>query len=296
MNAMIKSMTGFGRGEAHDLERQFVVEVKSVNHRYNDIVARMPKRLSYLEEQLKELVKDKIKRGRVEIFVTLESKGQSDTKISLNLSLARQYYESIKEIQDNFPVIDDISSSVLSRFPDVLRIETKEENEDEMWLLLKKAAIYAIEMLVLMRKSEGEILANDILSKSQYITSIVSKIVERAPKVIEEYRVRLRERLNELLDESMQVDQNRINMEIILHADRSCIDEEIVRLKSHIIQLEKSCNDNQPIGRKLDFIIQEMNREINTIGSKANDLEIINYVVEIKSELEKTREQVQNIE
>jgi len=293
---MIKSMTGFGRGEAHDLERQFVVEVKSVNHRYNDIVARMPKRLSYLEEQLKELVKDKIKRGRVEIFVTLESKGQSDTKISLNLSLARQYYESIKEIQDNFPVIDDISSSVLSRFPDVLRIETKEENEDEMWLLLKKAAIYAIEMLVLMRKSEGEILANDILSKSQYITSIVSKIVERAPKVIEEYRVRLRERLNELLDESMQVDQNRINMEIILHADRSCIDEEIVRLKSHIIQLEKSCNDNQPIGRKLDFIIQEMNREINTIGSKANDLEIINYVVEIKSELEKIREQVQNIE
>lgn len=293
---MIKSMTGFGRGEAHDLERQFVVEVKSVNHRYNDIVARMPKRLSYLEEQLKELVKNKIKRGRVEIFVTLESKGQSDTKISLNLSLARQYYESIKEIQDNFPVIDDISSSVLSRFPDVLRIETKEENEDEMWLLLKKAAIYAIEMLVLMRKSEGEILANDILSKSQYITSIVSKIVERAPKVIEEYRVRLRERLNELLDESMQVDQNRINMEIILHADRSCIDEEIVRLKSHIIQLEKSCNDNQPIGRKLDFIIQEMNREINTIGSKANDLEIINYVVEIKSELEKIREQVQNIE
>lgn len=293
---MIKSMTGFGRGEAHDLERQFVVEVKSVNHRYNDIVARMPKRLSYLEEQLKELVKDKIKRGRVEIFVTLESKGQSDTKISLNLSLARQYYESIKEIQDNFPVIDDISSSILSRFPDVLRIETKEENEDEMWLLLKKAAIYAIEMLMLMRKSEGEILANDILSKTQYITSIVGNIVERAPKVIEEYRVRLRERLNELLDDSMQVDQNRINMEIVLHAEKSCVDEEIVRLKSHITQLEKACNDNQPIGRKLDFIIQEMNREINTIGSKASDLEIINYVVEIKSELEKIREQVQNIE
>ena len=293
---MIKSMTGFGRGEAHDSERHFIVEVKSVNHRYNDIVVRMPKRLTYLEEKLKELFKDKIKRGRVEIFVTLETKELSDTKISINLPLARQYYESIKEIQDNFPILDDISSSLLSRFPDVLRVETKEENEEEIWLCLEKAARNAIEMLMLMRMSEGETLARDILNKSQYIVSIVGKITERAPKVIEEYRVRLRERLNELLDDSVQVDENRIHMEIVLFADKSSIDEEIVRLNSHISQLKKSCNENQPIGRKLDFIIQEMNREINTIGSKASDLEIINYVVEIKSELEKIREQVQNIE
>ncbi len=293
---MIKSMTGFGRGEAKDSERHFIVEIKSVNHRYNDIVVRMPKRLTYLEEQLKELVKDEIKRGRVEIYITLENTGQTDTKISLNVSLVQQYYDALHEIKEKFLVQDDISVSLLSKFPDVLQVEAREENEDEIWRCLKIATLKGLEMLIKMRLAEGEKLAEDILSKCSYITSIVSKIEVRAPQVVVEYRLKLKERLNDLIDESIQVDENRINMEVVMFADKSSIDEEIVRLKSHINQLKRACAEQNPVGRKLDFLIQEMNREINTIGSKASDLEVINYVVEIKSELEKIREQVQNIE
>ena len=293
---MIKSMTGFGRGEAKDSERNFIVEIKSVNHRYNDIVVRMPKRLTYLEEQLKELVKDEIKRGRVEIYITLENTGQTDTKISLNAPLVQQYYDVLQEIKVKFPVQDDISVSLLSKFPDVLQVEAREEDEDEIWGCLKAATLKGLEMLIRMRLTEGEKLAEDILNKCNYITNIVGKIETRAPQVVLEYRQKLKERLNDLIDESIQVDESRINMEVVMFADKSSIDEEIVRLKSHINQLKNACTEKNPIGRKLDFLIQEMNREINTIGSKASDLEVINYVVEIKSELEKIREQVQNIE
>ncbi len=293
---MIKSMTGFGRGEAQDLNRQFIVEIKSVNHRYNDIVVRMPKRLTYLEEKLKELIKDEIKRGRVEIYVTLENIGQTDTIVSLNNSILEQYYNALKKIKDNFDVEDDISVSLLSKFPDVLEIESKEENEDEIWGCLKDATIKALDMLMKMRFAEGKKLNENILEKCYYVIDVVDKIEARAPSVVNEYRLRLKERLESLSDDMIQVDENRLNMEIAIFADKCSIDEEIVRLRSHISQLKKSCTEKNPIGRKLDFLIQEMNREINTIGSKASDLEIINYVVEIKSELEKIREQVQNIE
>lgn len=293
---MIKSMTGFGRGEAQDSHRQFTVEIKTVNHRYNDIVVRMPKRLTYLEERIKEQIKGEIKRGRVEIFITQENIGQSDVRVALNIPLVEQYHNALNEIKDIFKVQDDITVSLLSRFPDVLALEAKEENEDEVWKCLNTAIQKALAMLVKMRLAEGHKLTEDILDKCDYISKIVDKVNERAPSVVSDYKLRLKERLADLLDETIQVDENRINMEIAVFADKCSIDEEIVRLRSHVNQLKKACHDQNPIGRKLDFLIQEMNREVNTIGSKASDLEIINDVVEIKSELEKIREQVQNIE
>ena len=289
-------MTGFGRGEAQDSERQFTVELKSVNHRYNDIVIKMSKRLTYLEEQIKELVKDEIKRGRVEVFITLENIGLTDTKITMNTPLARQYYDSLQEVKNCFPVIDDISVSLISRFPDVLKVESREENEDEIWNCLREATLRALEMLIKMRIREGNKLKQDINHRLEFISSIVENIEKRAPKVVIDYKAKLKERLNEILEDITQVDENRLHMEVVLFADKSNIDEEIVRLRSHIHQLKKSFNERQPIGRKLDFLLQEMNREINTVGSKSSDLDIINYVVEVKSELEKIREQVQNIE
>lgn len=293
---MIKSMTGFGRGEAKDAERQFTVEVKSVNHRYNDMVVRMPKRLNYLEEKLKNLIKRDIKRGRVEVYVSLENVEQSDVNITLNKSLVGQYVKALKSIGDDFDVVDDISVSLIARFPDVLKVEPKEEDENAIWCCLKEATTEALEMLVKMRITEGKKLAEDIHKRCEYIVSIINRIENEAPKVVLEYKTKLQDRINEILDEAIEVDENRLSMEVALYADKSSIAEEIVRLKSHVYQLEQALKDEQPVGRKLDFLIQEMNRETNTIGSKANDLEITNYVVDIKSELEKIREQVQNIE
>lgn len=293
---MVKSMTGFGRGEAQDARRQFTVEIKTVNHRYNDIVVRMPKRFTYLEEKIKEIIKSEIKRGRVEIYVSVENIQGTDSRISLNIPLVHQYLNVLNEMKNEFNVHDDISVSLLSTFPDVLVIETEEENEDEIWKCLQIATVKAVDMLIKMRVAEGERLREDILKKCKYIQGIVNKIEFRAPNVVNEYKAKLKERIRELLDETAQLDENRVNMEVALFADKCSIDEEIVRLRSHIKQLIRAFDEVNAIGRKLDFLIQEMNREINTIGSKASDLEIINYVVEIKSELEKIREQVQNIE
>ncbi|QZY57131.1 YicC/YloC family endoribonuclease [Crassaminicella profunda] len=293
---MIKSMTGFGRGESKDSERQFIVEVKSVNHRYNDIVVRMPKRFTYLEDQLKNLVKDYVKRGRVEVYVTLENIGDTDTKISVNTPVAEQYIDCLKKIRDEFNLIDDITVSLVSKFSDVIKIEPKEEDEDAIWSCLQDAASKALGLLVKMRAAEGLKLAEDISNRCVYIANIVDKIESRSPKVVLEYKQRLNDRIHELLDDNVEIDENRISMEVAVFADKCSITEEIVRLKSHVDQLKKTLEESNTVGRKLDFLIQEMNREINTIGSKSSDLEITNYVVDIKSELEKIREQVQNIE
>ncbi|WP_129596362.1 YicC/YloC family endoribonuclease [Anaerophilus nitritogenes] len=293
---MIKSMTGFGRGEAKDLDRQFIVEIKSVNHRYNDTVVRMPKRLTYLEEKLKNFVKTEIKRGRIEIYITMENIGDTDTKISVNTSLAKEYIDSLKEIKEEFHVMDDISVSLVARFPDILKIESKEEDEEAVWNCLKDASMKALDMLMKMRIVEGKKLVEDIENRCEYIKKIIDVIEQRGPKVVEEYKHKLKDRIHEILEDGIEIDENRLSLEIAFMADKSSITEEIVRLKSHIHQLKNTFKEKNPVGRKLDFLIQEMNREINTIGSKANDLEITNHVVEIKSELEKIREQVQNIE
>ncbi|AOT68423.1 YicC/YloC family endoribonuclease [Geosporobacter ferrireducens] len=293
---MIRSMTGFGRGEARDDARQFIVEMKSVNHRYNDIVVRMPKRLSYLEEKVKDLIKDEIKRGRVELYISLEDIGEGNTDISLNSPLAEKYLTCLKGLRDQFQVTDDISVSLLARFPDIIKIETAEEDEDQLWLCLKEASQKALQCLMDMRRDEGKKLAEDIGNRCTYISGIIEIIEKRAPQVVLEYKEKLRERVNELLEDSAQIDETRLSTEVVIYADKSSITEEIVRLNSHIYQLRKTLTEKQAVGRKLDFLIQEMNREVNTIGSKSNDLEIVNHVVELKSELEKIREQVQNIE
>lgn len=293
---MIRSMTGFGRGEAGDDVRLFVVEMKSVNHRYNDIVVRMPKRLSYFEEKVKDLVKNEIKRGRVELYISLENIGEGDTDIALNLPLAQKYLTCLKEIQEKLQIVDDISVSLLAKFPDVIKVETAEEDEDQLWLCLKEASQKALQLLMNMRKDEGKKLSEDIENRCDYISKIIKTIETRSPQVVLEYKEKLRERVNELLEDSVQIDETRLNTEVVVYADKSAITEETVRLNSHIYQLKKALTEKQPVGRKLDFLIQEMNREVNTIGSKSNDLEIVSHVVELKSELEKIREQVQNIE
>ncbi len=293
---MMKSMTGFGRGEANDSERQFIVEIRSVNHKFNDIIVRLPKKFTYLEENIRNLIKDKVKRGRVEVYVAFENIGESDTIISVNQSLAEQYIQCFKTIKDEFDIIDDISVSLLAKFPDVLKVAPKEEDEQAVWCCLKEAVIKALEMLMNMRITEGMKLAEDICKRCDYIVKIVDQIEDHAPQVVSEYQIKLRERIHELLEDNIDIDENRLGMEVALFADKSNITEEIVRLRSHISQLKKSIGVNDPVGRKLDFIIQEMNRETNTIGSKVSDLEITNYVVDLKSELEKIREQVQNIE
>ncbi|MEW9123070.1 MAG: YicC/YloC family endoribonuclease [Thermotaleaceae bacterium] len=293
---MIRSMTGFGRGEARDEVRQFIVEMKSVNHRYNDILVRMPKRLIYLEEKIKDIVKDEIKRGRVELYISFENLGEGDTNISLNIPLAKKYFECLQGIQHQFQVKDDMSVSLIAKFPDVIKVEGIEEDEDQLWNSLKLATQEALRTLIGMRKDEGAKLAEDIENRCNYIGEIAEKIELKAPQVVLEYKEKLQERINEMLKEGISVDDSRLNAEVVIYSDKSNITEEIVRLNSHIFQLKKSLLEAQPVGRKLDFLIQEMNREVNTIGSKSNNLEIVNYVVEIKSELEKIREQVQNIE
>jgi len=294
--AMMKSMTGFGRGEAKDSERQFVVEIKSVNHKFNDILVRLPRKLAYLEEKIKSLIKEEIKRGRVEVHISLENIGDSDTIVSLNQPLAEQYINCLRIMKERLDILDDISVSLLAKFPDVLKITPKEEDEQAVWCCLEKALMKALETLMEMRVAEGKKLAEDIFDRCDYILKIVKQIENRAPQVVFEYRQKLRERISELLEDNIEIDEQRLSMEVALFADKSNITEEIVRLKSHLSQLKKSVEEKEPIGRKLDFLIQEMIREINTIGSKASDLEITNHVVDIKSELEKIREQAQNIE
>ncbi|MCT4594908.1 MAG: YicC family protein [Anaeromicrobium sp.] len=293
---MIKSMTGFGRGENADNNRQFTVEIKTVNHRYNDIVVRMPKKLNYLEENIKKLVKEKINRGRVEIYVSLENVGQSEVNISLNKELAGGYIEVLRTLSKEFEIIDDISATFVSKFPEVVKIEDKEEDQEEIWNCLKVSVIGALDQLVNMRLKEGEKLALDIEKRCYTINNVVEEIKSRSPKIVEEHRDKLRQRIEDMLGENYEIDEQRLAVEVAYMADKSNITEEIVRLKSHIEQLNNSLKSTGSIGRKLDFLIQEMNREINTIGSKTNDLEVTNYVVDVKSELEKIREQVQNIE
>ncbi|PAB58860.1 YicC/YloC family endoribonuclease [Anaeromicrobium sediminis] len=293
---MIKSMTGFGRGENADNKRQFTVEIKTVNHRYNDIVIRMPKKLNYLEENIKKLVKEKINRGRVEIYVSLENVGQSEVNISLNRELAAEYIDVLKTLSKEFQIVDDISATFVSKFPEVVKIEDKEEDQEEIWNCLKVSVMGALEQLVNMRLEEGQKLALDIEKRCYNIDNVVEEIKLRSPKIVEEHREKLRQRIEDMLGDSYEIDDQRLAVEVAYMADKSNITEEIVRLKSHIDQLNNSLKSTGSIGRKLDFLIQEMNREINTIGSKTNDLEVTNYVVDVKSELEKIREQVQNIE
>ncbi|HBA04721.1 hypothetical protein IO99_09695 [Clostridium sulfidigenes] len=292
---MIKSMTGFGRGTSESEASSFIVEIKTVNHRYFELNARMPRTLISLEDGIRKYVNDKIKRGKVDIFITQNQGANEDMSVVVNESLAENYVEVLHNLRDKYDLRDDISATTLARFPEVLKLEQKEEDLEKTWKILLPAVEEAVHNLVSMRQQEGEKLLIDITKRCECISSNVDIINRRVPEVTEEYRARLLKKVEEILAEK-SIDENRIAMEVVLQADKSCVDEEIVRLKSHVAQVIKTFKLGEPIGRKLDFIVQEMNREANTIASKVNDLELTNIALDIKSDIEKIREQVQNIE
>ena len=292
---MIKSMTGFGRAEFADAKRKFTVELKSVNHRYLDMTIKMPKKLNFFEAAIRNELKNYIQRGKVDVFITYEDFTDDSVGIKYNRDVAAEYLKYLKDMAEEFELDCDIRVSNLSRFPEIFSMEEPEIDEDEIWAGLGEAIRGAAEKFVDSRIKEGENLKEDLLSKLDDMLTHVDYVKERAPKVIEEYRKGLEEKVRELLGDA-KVDESRLLTEVTLFADKVCIDEEIVRLTSHIETTKKTLIEGGSCGRKLDFIAQEMNREANTILSKANDLNTSNHAIELKTEIEKVREQIQNIE
>ena len=292
---MIKSMTGFGRCEVLKDSRKFTVELKSVNHRYLDVNIRMPKKLNFFETSIRTLLKSYADRGKVDIFITYEDLSQSQVSVKYNAALAAEYLKYLNQMAEEFSLDNDVRVSTLSRYPEVLTMEECSEDEDELWNGLKEALEGAFSQFVEMRTKEGERLKEDILLKLDLLSEQIRFIEERSPQIIAEYRTKLEEKMRELLEDT-QIDDNRIAAEVILFADKICTDEEVVRLKSHIQHMKETLEESNGIGRKLDFNAQEMNREANTILSKANDLDISNRAISLKTEIEKIREQIQNIE
>lgn len=292
---MIRSMTGFGRATFEDDSRSFTVEIKSINHRYCDINLKMPKSLISIEDKIRATIQKKINRGKVDVFINLTTYDKKDIRTIFNETLADSYVECLQSIKNRYDIKDDISLSLVAKFPEVVTIQQQEGDIEKLWKSLSGPLNEAIDMLIEMRQIEGNKLQENIIEKCDNIKNILHNIEERAPLVPITYKQKLQERLKELL-EDYNIDENRIAMEVAILADRACIDEEIVRLNSHVIQMQQTLKINESIGRKLDFIVQEMNRETNTIASKANDLNISNLAISIKNEIEKIREQIQNIE
>ena len=293
---MIKSMTGFGRGEYSDGKRTFTAEVKSVNHRYSDIYVKMPRRYSFAEDSVKKAAKKTIKRGKTEINILVESITEADTEIRLNEPAAKQYIENLTRLKDQFGLSGDISLPLIAGMPDVIKVIPSVEDEDEIKDSIGKALEKALEAHDKMRGVEGEKLVEDLSMRADLVKSYAEKIKERAPQIEKEYADGLRARISELVDGTVDVSEDRIMLEAAIFADKASITEELVRMNSHISQLHSILDGGGTVGKKLDFLVQEMNREANTIGAKANDLDITKYMLDIKAEVEKIREQVQNIE
>lgn len=291
---MVNSMTGFGRGEYTRDNVTFSVEVRTVNHRYSDISVRMPRLVASLEEKVREYVNSKIARGKIDIYINYNSFGR-DAQVKLDSNLAFAYVDALNQLKEQFSIKDDINLSLLTRFSDILKLETAEMDLDELWLILKEALDIAVTSLVEMRKREGERLYQDILIKLDSVMELVSVVRSKSMSIVDEYKNKLYERIKELTKE-IHLDENRLLTEVAVFADKSSIDEEIVRLESHIQEFKKTMQLKASAGKKLDFILQEMNREINTIGSKSGDINIVNNVIGLKTDIEKIREQIQNIE
>ena len=292
---MIKSMTGFGRCGIQKGSRKYTVELKSVNHRYLDVNIRMPKKLNFFETAIRTLLKTYANRGKVDIFITYEDLSQSQVSVKYNAALAAEYLKYLKQMEKEFGLENDVRVSTLSRYPEVFTMEEQSEDEEELWNELKEALEGAFFQFVETRKAEGGNLKKDILSKLAFLEEQIAFIEERSPQIIAEYRAKLEDKVKELLADT-QIEEGRIAAEVILFADKICTDEEVVRLKSHIRHMRNTVEEKEGIGRKLDFIAQEMNREANTILSKANDLEVSDRAISLKTEVEKIREQIQNIE
>mgnify|MGYP004683117881 FL=1 len=292
---MIKSMTGFGRCEFTDEKRKFTVELKSVNHRYLDINIKMPKKLNFFESSIRALLKEYIERGKVDVYITYEDYTEDNYALKYNAALATQYLDYLNSMAEEFGLENDIRVSNLSRYPDVLVMEEQDVDEQELWDGLERALRGACEQFVASRIKEGENLKIDLIDKLDHMISYVDFIEKRSPQIMEEYHRRLEDKIKEILGDR-QMDDGRIATEVTIYADKVCVDEETVRLRSHINTTKETLLEGGSIGRKLDFIAQEMNREANTILSKANNIEISDTGINLKTSIEKVREQIQNIE
>ena len=292
---MIKSMTGFGRCEVAEGARKISIEMKSVNHRYLEAGIKMPKKLNVFEARIRDVLKRYAQRGKIDIFITYEDLTENKVSLKYNSDLAREYMNIFDTMASQFNKTNDVSISVLSRFPEVITTEEVGEDEEELWQFIESALCKACEQFVQTRITEGENLRKDLLLKLDNMEKLVDYIETRSPEIMKEYRNKLANKVNELLGDTT-IDESRIATEVIIYADKICVDEETVRLRSHISHARQCLSEDGGIGRKLDFIAQEMNREANTILSKANDIDISNNAIDLKTEIEKVREQIQNIE
>ena len=292
---MMKSMTGFGRFEFSNAERKITIEMKSVNHRYSEISIRMPKKLNYFEAGIRNLLKQYISRGKVDVFLTYEDMSEGKTCVKYNEDIAREYLQYMRQMSESFGLENDVRVSTLARFPEVLILEEQTEDEQDIWNDVETAVRGCAERFVETRVAEGEKLKNDLLMKLDGILDMVARIEERSPQIVAEYRKKLEGKVAELLGDT-KIDEAVLATELTIFADKICVDEETVRLRAHVQNMQETLNAGENIGRKLDFIAQEMNREANTTLSKANDMDVSNIAINLKTEIEKIREQIQNIE
>ena len=292
---MIKSMTGYGRQKGENERREVQVEIKSVNHRYLDLNVKVPRIYSFLEEPIKTAVSAAVARGKVDIYLSITAKEGGDAKVSPNLALAGEYLRALEQVRDTYSLKDDISVMELAHMPDLLTVAREEPDAEEVKTQVLEVLGRALEEYNAMRRTEGERLCEDIARRGQAIGKMVDQVEQRSPQSVEEYRQKIAQRMTEILGDS-DIAEQRILAEAALFADKVSVTEEVVRLRSHLSQLQKMVQGDAPVGRKLDFLVQELNREANTIGSKANDYELAQIVIEIKAEIEKIREQIQNLE
>ena len=292
---MLKSMTGFGRAKYEINSREYIIDIKSVNNRYSDITIKMPRSISFLEEKVKQKVTNSISRGKVEVFITFNNYSEQGKDIKINSELAKRYIEEIKQLSEETQIDMNINLQEILKMPDVLNTRVDEEAEMLIWSELETALTEAINNFIKMRGTEGLKIQEDLEKRIDYIEKSVNSIDDISSTLVQEYIAKLEKRINDILQNNI-VDESRLAQEVVIYSDKCSVEEELTRLKSHIIQFKELLNKNTANGKKIDFLIQEMNRETNTIGSKANNLNITNYVIEIKTELENIREQIQNVE
>ncbi len=292
---MLKSMTGYGRSEMTVGGRHIIFEIKSVNHKYFEFNSRISRGYLFLEDKLKAYLQGKLSRGKVDVFLQIETLEDADAQVQVNHSLAAGYYAALRELRERYSLPDEPTLALLTRYGDIFSVHRAPENEEEIWQAVQQAAEPAVESFLRMREAEGARLREDILSKAQRILELVGQVEQETPQTVKEYQERLEAKIQELLGDA-HFDEQRVLTEVAVFADKVAVDEETVRLRSHFQQLEKLIDSQEPVGRKIDFLVQEMNREANTIGSKSVNSRIAYLVVDIKSEIEKIREQVQNVE
>jgi len=293
---MVYSMTGYGRSEQENEGQKVYIEIKAVNHRYCDILLKVPKKMAMFEDRIKTIIKNQVQRGRIEVYMSFEERKGDDYQVKPNFSVLDQYMSALTEIKDRYDIQRSPDLSLLTRFQDVFDIEYKEMDEEAIWILIEKALTESMTSLVEMRAVEGKKLLEDIEYRIGEVKTIIKALELRAPEIVSVHKTKMQTRISELLEDEVTLDEVRLAQEVAYFSDKTNITEELVRLDSHLQQIKQIFQEDKAIGRKLDFLLQEINREINTIGSKSPDVDISNYVIELKSAFEKIREQIQNIE